>query len=229
MANIFPRALNWLPLQVFICGGALATLVVAGVWYYFTPKYTRVGYMPTQPVPFSHEIHVNQLGMDCRYCHSHVEVAAHSNVPTTQTCMNCHAHLGNARAAAPNDPAGAGHPKLAAVWDSWESGQPIEWIRIHQAPDYVYFNHAVHVNRGVSCKSCHGPVNRMEVVWHDEPHSMGWCLECHRAPEEHLRPNSEVYNLDWEPDGGETQRQIGMRLKEEWEVNPPVNCRGCHR
>lgn len=226
MANIFPRALNWLPLQIIVCGGALATLVVAGVWYYFTPKYTRVGYMPTQPVPFSHEIHVNQLGMDCRYCHTHVEVAAHSNVPTTQTCMNCHMHLGVAKAA---PAAQGGHPKLAAVWNSWESGEPIEWIRIHQAPDYVYFNHAVHVNRGVSCASCHGPVNRMEVVWHDQPQSMGWCLECHRAPENHVRPIGEVYNLDWEPGPETTQREIGLKLVEEWKVNPPVNCQACHR
>ncbi len=229
MANIFPRGMNWLLLQVMICGGAVGTLVVAGVWYYFSPEYTRVGYMPTQPVPFSHEIHVNQLGMDCRYCHSHVEVAGHSNVPTTQTCMNCHLHLSVAKAASPTDPAGPGHPKLEAVWKSWETGEPIEWVRIHQSPDYVYFNHAVHVNRGVSCKSCHGYVNRMEVVWHDEPHSMGWCLDCHRAPEQHLRPVAEVYNLDWEPAVGTSQTEIGMRLKEEWNVNPPVNCQGCHR
>lgn len=226
MANIFPRGMNWLPLILIACGGAVATLVVAGVWYYFTHKYTRVGYMPTQPVPFSHEIHVNQLGMDCRYCHSYVEVAGHSNVPATQTCMNCHAHLGLAKAAPVVE---GGNPKLLAVWNSWSTGAPIEWIRIHQAPDYAYFNHSVHVNRGVSCKSCHGAVNEMAVVWHDQPQSMGWCLECHRAPENHLRPTEEVFNLAWTPPAGQTQQEIGLRLKDEWKVNPPVNCQGCHR
>ncbi len=217
MANIFPRWSNYMPLKVLVCLLVTAPVAVAGVWYYFTPKYTRVGYMPTQPVPYSHELHVNQLGLDCRYCHSHVEVAGHSNVPTTQTCMTCHSQVQ------------AQNPVLQPVRDSWESGEPIPWIKIHKAPDYVYFNHAVHVNRGVSCASCHGPVNRMEVVWHDQPHSMGWCLDCHRAPENHLREPEHVFNLDWEPGEGESQKEIGLRLKEQWQVDPPTNCAGCHR
>lgn len=218
MANIFPKWSNWFPLQALFCGGVTGILVVAGVWYYFTPKYTRVGYMPTQPVPFSHALHVGQLGMDCRYCHSHVEFAAHSNVPSTETCMACHSQVQKLS------------PKLEVVRESYETGEPIPWVRVHQAPDYVYFNHAVHVNRGVSCQSCHGNVNQMEVVYHDQPHSMGWCLQCHRAPENYLRPIEEVYNLDWKPeDMGTTQSEIGLRLKEEWAINPPVGCAGCHR
>ena len=217
MANIFPRWSNLLPIKLAICAAFVGAALVAGIGYYFTPKYTRVGYMPVQPVPFSHKIHVGQLGLDCRYCHSFVEVAAHSNVPNTQTCMNCHSQVQKE------------NPKLQQVRASWETGKPIEWVQIHKTPDYVFFNHAVHVNRGVSCYSCHGPINEMEVVYHREPLSMAWCLDCHRQPENHLRPPEEVFNLKWEPPVGTTQRQIGLELKEKWNVNPPENCAGCHR
>ncbi len=217
MANFFPKWTNWIPLKVVVCLGVVGLFVVAGVTYYFTPKYTRVGYMPTQPVPFSHAIHVEQLGMDCRYCHSFVEVASHSNIPTTQTCMACHTQI---RATS---------PKLEAVRESWKTGRPVNWLRVHKVPDYTYFNHAVHVNRGVSCFNCHGAVNEMQVVWQDQPQSMSWCLNCHRAPENALRPPSEVFNMNWKPGAGESQRGIGGKFKEEWEVNPPVTCGGCHR
>jgi len=217
MANFFPKWTNWIPLKVVICVGVVGTVVVGGVWYYFTPKYTRVGYMPTQPVPFSHAVHVEQLGMDCRYCHSFVEVAAHSNVPSTQTCMACHTQI---RATS---------PKLEAVRESWKTGKPVSWVQIHKLPDFAYFNHAVHVNRGVSCFSCHGPVNEMQTVWQDQPQSMSWCLDCHLAPENFLRPPGEVYNMKWKPAAGESQREIGMKLKDAWEVKPPVTCGGCHR
>jgi hypothetical protein len=224
MANIFPRSLNLLPLKIVLCLLILGGAVSAGMWYYFTPKYTRVGYEPAQPVPFSHKIHVGQLGMDCRYCHSFVETAAHSNIPATQVCMNCHSHVQK------------DSPKLAAVRESWQTGRPIEWIQIHKTPDYVYFNHAAHVNRGVSCASCHGDVSEMEVVYHKEPHSMAWCLECHRQPENHLRPVEHVTNLKWTPETKEgesmreAQRRIGLELKEAWKIHAPdSNCAGCHR
>ncbi len=225
MANIFPKWTNHLPIQILVAGGVLFISVIAGMTYYFTPKYTRVGYQPVQPVPFSHSIHVNQLGLDCRYCHSQVENAAHSNLPTTQTCMNCHSQIK------------LNSPRLATVRDSWKTGQPIAWVRIHEAPDYVYFNHSAHVNRGVSCVSCHGQINNMAVVWHHEPQSMDWCLTCHRAPENHLRPVNQVTNLNWKPedegpgkDGKlRTQQEIGEQLKVAWNVNPPVTCAGCHR
>ncbi|MBV9656787.1 MAG: cytochrome c3 family protein [Verrucomicrobia bacterium] len=218
MANLFPKWSNWLPLHVIVGGGLVATAATAAVTYYFTPKWTRMGYMPTQPVPFSHKIHVSQLGMDCRYCHSYVEVSEHSNVPSTQTCMNCHTQIK------------ANSPRLAPVRESWKSGEPIAWIRIHRVPDYAYFNHSAHVNRGVSCVSCHGHINQMDVVWQDQPQSMSWCLDCHRAPENALRPVAEVTHLDWKPeDIGRTQRELGLELKAKWNVNPPVTCGGCHR
>jgi len=219
MANFFPRWTNWLALKVTICAGVIVMTLVAGIWYYFTPKYTRVGYQPTQPVTFSHVIHAQQLEMDCRYCHSFVEVASHSNVPNTQTCISCH---GQGKIQAQS-------PKLEPVRQSWETGESMDWVRIHQLPDYAYFNHAVHVNRGVSCVSCHGQINEMPVVYHAEPLSMGWCLECHRNPQNFLRPVDEVTNLDWTPPEGETQLEIGSKLKEEWQVQPPETCGGCHR
>lgn len=239
MANVFPKWTNWLPLEILLFVAVAGATVTGAVWYYFTPKYTRVGYMPTQPVSYSHAVHVDQLGMDCRYCHSFVDFSSHANVPTTQTCMACHSKVQTE------------NPKLQPVRDSWATGKPIEWVKVHQAPDYVYFNHAVHVNRGVSCKSCHGDVHKMEVVWHDQPQSMAWCLDCHRSPEKNLRPLDQVTNLDWDPkkDGAETAKQllaanpslkfkdiehptqleIGLALKEAWNVHPPENCAACHR
>ncbi len=195
----------------------VVVLTVGVVWYYFTPKYTRVGYQPKQPAPFSHEFHVGELGMSCKYCHTNVDQSPHSNVPATQTCMNCHTRVKTQS------------PQLAAVRDSWESGEPVRWNQVHRVPDYAYFNHAVHVNRGVSCQSCHGKVNEMKVVHHDQPLSMSWCLDCHHNPAPHLRPQEEIYNLDWEPAGGETRLEIGQRLQQELQINPPETCQACHR
>src|SRR5678816_4653404 len=163
MANFFPRWTNWLPLKIAVCGIAIVCGLTAGTWYYATPKYTKVGYEPIQPVPFPHDIHVSQLGMDCRYCHSFVDVAAQSNVPNTQTCMACHQQVQK------------DNPKLEPVRDSWKTGKPIEWVWLHRTVDYVYYNHAAHVNRGISCFSCHGAVNHMPVVYMAKPHSMAWC------------------------------------------------------
>lgn len=217
MANIFPRWSNWLPLQIAGCLLIAGPLLVLGVTYYFTPKYTRVGYEPIQPVSFDHSLHVTQLGMDCRYCHSGVETSPNATVPSTQTCMNCHSQVQ------------AANPKLAPVKKSLETGRPIPWVRVHQAPDYVYFNHAVHVNRGVSCVECHGQVDDMKVIRHDQPMSMGWCLSCHRDPASKIRPLDKVYDLTWKAESPEAQAEQGKRLMEAWHVNPPQNCAGCHR
>ena len=224
MANIFPRGSNFLPLKIILCLAVAGGAVSLAVPYYFTPKYTRIGYQPQQPVNFSHQIHAGQLGMDCRYCHSFVEVAAHSNVPTTQVCMNCHSQVQKE------------NPKLAPVRESWATGKSIEWVQIHKTPDYVYFNHSAHVNRGVSCVSCHGKVNEMAVVYHAKSHSMSWCLDCHRAPENEVRPLSEITNLDWEApqfeneSKKEAQQRVGKGIVEKLQLNPPdKNCAGCHR
>ena len=217
MANVFPKWVNTVPIKVIVAIILIKTAVVLGVTYYATPKYTRVGYEPTQPVAFSHALHSGQLEIDCRYCHTFVDRAAHSNVPTTQVCMTCHSMVRK------NDPI------LAPIRDSYESGEPIPWVRIHKTPDYVYFNHSVHVNRGISCMECHGSVQEMDVVQHSKSLSMGFCLECHRNPEEYIRPPEEVYNLDWERPDTEEFNKEAVGFVHDWKVNPPQSCSGCHR
>jgi Cytochrome c7 and related cytochrome c len=217
MATLFPKSANRLPLQILIYLFLLGGIATAGVTYYMTPKYTRVGYAPVQPVPFSHALHAGQLGIDCRYCHSGVETSAHSNIPTAQTCMNCHDQIKTTS------------PLLAVVKHSYETGEPVPWVWIHQTPDYVYFNHAIHVNRGISCVECHGRVDQMDVVTHVKPLSMGFCLNCHRAPEEHIRPLGEVTNLAWQAPSAQAQLEMGRRFVHDWNVKPPQSCSGCHR
>lgn len=237
MANFFPRWTNILPLKIAVCLGALATAVVAGFTYYATPKAQRVGYQPSQPIPYDHDLHVNQLGLDCRYCHSFVEHSGVANVPSTNTCWNCHQHV---RRDSPKL-----EPLRRAMDETYENydGEPVRWVRVHRTPDYVYFDHSAHVNRGVSCVSCHGQVNNMAVVYHAENHSMGFCLDCHRQPESHLRPLEEVFNLDYDPESyleqhtvlngdGEritTQMEFGALLKEQWNIKPKESCTTCHR
>ena len=145
------------------------------------------------------------------------EDSAIAKIPPTQTCMNCHQTIKS------------DSPHLEAIRVSWSSGDPIRWERVHQTPDYVYFNHSVHVRRGVGCVSCHGKVNEMPVVVHEKPLSMGWCLDCHRHPEEYLRPPEEATNFAWQPPQGRSQHEYGLRLKEESRIRAPENCAGCHR
>jgi hypothetical protein len=216
MAQLFPRWYNQLPLKVAVGLLVSGVLVTAGVWYYFTPKYSRVGYQPIQPVPYSHATHVGQLGLDCRYCHTGVETSWYANIPSASVCMNCHSQV------LPTD------PRLALVRDSFKSGQPIPWVQIHRTPDFVYFNHAVHVNRGVSCVSCHGQINQMVEVRHEKPLTMAFCLECHRNPAPHLRPLDQVYNLDWTNEPAR-QLELGARFVQEWKVHPSDTCYTCHR
>ena len=217
MSNIFPQSANKLPLQIIVYLVVLSGVLTAGATYYMTPKYTRVGYAPVQPVPYSHALHAGQLGLDCRYCHSNVEKSGVANLPTAQTCMNCHNQVKK------------DSPLLAVVRHSFETGDPVPWVKIHQTPDYVFFNHAVHVNRGVGCWECHGQINEMEVVTHDKPLSMGFCLDCHRDPAPRLRPRDQVTNLDWRPADEATQRALGEKLVRDWKIKPPQSCSGCHR
>lgn len=243
MANFFPRWTNLLPLKIAVCMGALGTAVVAGFTYYATPKAQRVGYQPSQPIPYDHDLHVTQLGLDCRYCHSFVEHSGKANIPTANVCWNCHKTVAQ------------GSPKLAALRGAMGvdenhkeltgeagKGYPILWAKVHDAPDYVYFNHSAHVNRGVSCVTCHGRVDQMRVVYHAKSHSMGFCIDCHRKPEDHLRPLEEVFNLAYDAeeylkgheiyDGDKkrilTQSDFGKHLKAHWSINPKESCSTCH-
>jgi hypothetical protein len=201
----------------------LATFVLAGgppyviflLYYGLWPTTLAQGYKPAQPVPYSHEVHAGELGIDCRYCHTTVEDAAFAAIPPTETCMNCHSSIHTQS------------EKLQPVFESYATGKPIEWVKVHDLPDFVYFNHSRHVNSGVSCVSCHGRVDKMEVVEQDQPLHMDWCLNCHRAPEKYLRPVEFVTDLDWVPE--EDQLTMGKRLREEHNINPSTDCSTCHR
>ena len=213
MAQIFPKWTNQVPRKILIGLIVLLNVLIFGVWYFFSPEYTDVGYAPEQPVPYSHKLHVDQLGLDCQYCHTNVFDSKYANIPATQTCMNCHNQV-----ATDSD-------KLALVRESWETGAPIEWIRVHNLADYAYFNHSAHVSVGVGCESCHGRVDKMEVVYQNEPLSMSWCLDCHREPEKYIRPIDEVTTMGYEV---ENQLELGKELVEKNNIHAPTYCQGCH-
>ncbi len=202
--------------------GVLAVIVplyLIGVLYYAGwPTTTHLGYRPEQPVPFSHAKHAGELGVDCRYCHNTVEVAAHAAVPPTATCMNCHAGI-----ATDSD-------KLLTIQQSAADGQPVRWIRVHDLPDFVYFDHSAHVSRGVGCVSCHGRIDRMEQVEQMETLSMGWCLACHRNPAPHLRPRELVTQMEaWVAD--EDPALLQDRLLKQYNIpeQASTDCSTCHR
>jgi hypothetical protein len=222
MSDIFPKWTNRLPIKVLFGAFLLGSATVVGTWYYATPKYSRVGYQPIQPVPFSHSIHADQLGLDCRYCHNGVEKSWYSNIPSASTCMNCHNQV------LPND------PRLELVRESFQTGKSIPWVQVHKVPDYVFFNHSVHVNRGISCVECHGQINKMDEVSHAKPLSMTFCLDCHRHPEQKLRPPEKITDLNWKWSdnpkvAAELQKANGEKFKQDWKVESLQNCAACHR
>lgn len=231
---IFPPWTNMLP--VLSVGAVVMGVVgaIAGVWFYFSPKHTDVGYAPEQPIPYSHQLHAGEMAMDCRYCHVNVERTLTASVPPTQVCMNCHAQVKK------------DSPMLAPLRDSWVTGKPVPWLRVHKSPDYVYFDHSRHVTRGVGCVECHGRIDQMVTVRQEQPLSMGWCLECHRDPASHLRPTKDYPDLglkavaatqmDWpktEDLAGRPLEQfraeIGKQLVEREKIAPPTECSRCHR
>jgi hypothetical protein len=211
----FPRWTNHF--FYLIPAGAVGGVVYATVlvWFGFSPKALAVGYAPEQPVPFSHALHAGQLGLDCRYGHNTVESMAHAAVPPSATCMNCHEKLQN------------DSPKLKLVRDSYTTGEAVPWVKVHDLADYAYFDHSAHVNRGIGCVSCHGRIDQMEIVTQSQPLSMGWCLECHRNPEPHLRPLSEITNMTWTApvDAAESAGLAEVIEK----ADPQESCSTCHR
>ena len=217
MAQLFPRAANQIAKASVVLaavGAALAAVLLMVV----IPRsswVTRQHEAREQPVPFYHKHHVAGMGIDCRYCHTQVEVSPHANLPGVQTCMNCHKLIGRESKL------------LAPVRDAWENKIPIPWVRVHNLPDYVYFNHAAHLRGGVGCISCHGHVQLMDTVAVVKPLSMGWCLDCHRNPEPNLRPPEEVTNMYWQLPAN--QAQWAAQFRREKQINPPVDCSGCHR
>jgi hypothetical protein len=192
-------------------GAALLVMVVLPRSSYVTRQYVE----RQQPVPFYHAHHVGSMGIDCRYCHTSVAKSARAGIPPTATCMNCHSQIWNQS------------PTLEPVRESWRTNEPLEWVKVHDLPDFVYFNHSAHVNKGVGCSTCHGRVDKMSFVWQEQSLLMEWCLECHRAPERFLRPKDEVYNIAYEAPAN--QLEVGRQLVEEYDVNPQVTCSTCHR
>jgi hypothetical protein len=215
MKPIFPKSADRV-LRIGLVAAVLAAAAAIGLasWL-FHPRQTEVGYQPVQPVPYSHKLHAGDLGIDCRYCHTSVETAAMAAIPPTETCMNCHARVKNQSAA------------LAPVRESYATGRPIAWVRVHRLPDFVYFNHSVHVSAGVSCVSCHGRVDQMIEVKAVEPLNMAWCLDCHRNPAPSIRPREFVTKLGWKPD--REPAELGRELVAANKIAPPTNCSGCHR
>lgn len=213
MAVIFSRSWNKLPLILGVTLPGVLAAAAFSLWYWGSPLYTDVGYQPIQPVPFSHKLHAGDMGLDCRYCHNTVEVAGKAAIPPTSTCMNCHSKVK------------LDSTKLEPVRQSARTGEPIPWVRVHQLPDYAYFDHSVHVAAGVGCASCHGRIDQMEIVRMDQPLSMSWCLDCHRNPTPHLRPREEVTNMGFDP----ASYDPGNDPERTRDPVPPTHCSGCHR
>jgi len=222
MAQLFPRKANLLPAASLVGALGAGVGVVLFIWYFFSPEWYEVGYAPIQPVPYSHELHAGQLGMDCRYCHGDAEKSAHASIPPTQTCMGCHGQIRTESL------------RLLPVRESWATGRPIEWVKVNHLPDYAHFSHAVHVNVGVGCESCHGRIDQMEVVYQVSPMSMAWCLDCHRAPEEHLRDPALVTQMGYAEQVRADRDTYRAYLDRNLQriaaegINPPENCSACH-
>jgi ferredoxin len=215
MALIFPKSTDK---YVKIAAGIVGLLALGGAAfavYVGHPEVIMTGYTPVQPVAYSHKLHAGDLGMDCYYCHYTANKAAHAAVPATEVCMNCHIRV------KPQS------PRLAPVRESYNTGRSIPWVRVHRLPDFVFFNHQVHVTAGVSCVTCHGRVDQMVEVKQVEPMNMAWCLDCHRNPAPNIRPVEEVTNLGWKPNGDPAA--IGHELIKAKGLNPPQHCSGCHR
>ncbi len=217
MAQVFPKLANPIAKATIVLGvvaaGVLAALVMVVI-----PRstyVTRQDEAREQPVPFYHKHHVGGMGFDCRYCHTSVETSATAGIPPTRTCMNCHAQIF------------AQSPTLEPVRASWRTNTSIPWVRVHDLPDFVYFNHSAHLNKGVGCTTCHGPIGEMSYVYAAQPLLMEWCLDCHRQPEKYLRPKSELFSVAYRPPAN--QLALGRRLAAEYGVRTRTSCSTCHR
>ena len=216
MSQIFHRSTNTIS-RVSIFG---AVFIVAGLLGLVaevnrSPWVTQARVAREQPIQFSHERHVGGNGLDCRYCHTSVEDSSFAGIPPTKTCMNCHSQIFSAS------------PYLEPVRESFRSDRPIPWTRVHDLPDFVYFNHSIHVNKGVGCTTCHGQVDRMPLMWQEKSLQMEWCLDCHRSPERYVRPREAVFRVDYVPPPD--QAELGQRLVEQYQIKKLTSCSTCHR
>jgi hypothetical protein len=216
MSQIFHHSTNTFS-RLSIFGGIFVIAFLVWAWAELNASTyaTRAKVPVEQPVPFSHEHHVGGLGIDCRYCHTTVENSSFANIPPTKTCMNCHSQIWSTA------------PMLEPVRESFRSDKSIRWIRVHDLPDYVYFNHSIHVAKGVGCTTCHGQVNKMPLMWQESSLQMTWCLDCHRHPERFVRPRSEVFSVTYKPPAD--QLALGRKLVKEYSIQSLTSCSTCHR
>ena len=216
MAQLFPRWANSAVRGLLIAAGVLvAGAPLALIAWTRTPSATGQYVAVTQPIPFSHALHVNGVRIDCRYCHATAERSATAGLPPTRACVGCHTDLW------------LNSPPFEPVRRSVHTGTPIAWQRVTRLPDFVFFNHAVHTRKGIGCESCHGRVDLMMQVYQTAPLTMGWCLECHREPQRYIRPVAEVTHMGWEPTGD--QLAMGLKLVAQYHVRSVTTCTGCHR
>ncbi|MDE0529132.1 MAG: cytochrome c3 family protein [Truepera sp.] len=217
MPQYFPPIANALAKWTVIGGLIFTILLITTLTVFARTTNNRVRVPVAQPIGFQHSLHAGELGLDCRYCHTSVEVSATASVPSTETCMTCHSQIR------------VGAPALQPVVASWEGEIPIRWNRVHDLADFVFFNHSAHINNGVGCSSCHGRVDEMDGIWKAKPMTMGWCLDCHRNPERFVRPRSEVFNMAYEPPAN--QRELGTELVEMYHIDTGKlpQCSTCHR
>ncbi|NTU79590.1 MAG: cytochrome c3 family protein [Chloroflexales bacterium] len=219
MGQIFPRNANLMArLSIFAAVLLIVELTLITAVYFRSNYYRQINVAIQQPVPYSHQLHAGNLGIDCRYCHVSVDKSYFANIPATETCMTCHSQIKT------------GSTKLAPIRESYATGLPVLWEKVNRVPDFVYFNHSIHVNKGMGCSECHGKVSEMAVVWQPQAFFMGFCLNCHRNPQNYIRPRAEVYNMDYVHPAN--QLELGTQLVKEYGVMPKdqlQNCWVCHR
>lgn len=216
MPQLFPKRINTIAkLSIIGLLGAVVGLLVLGGILTRAPYYTQVGIPREQAVPFSHKHHVGGVGIDCRFCHTSVEKGSFAGIPPTTTCMKCHSQIF------------ADAPMLAPVRESMKTGKPMEWVKVHDLPDYVYFNHSIHVAKGMACVTCHGQVDQMPLMMKQNTLHMEWCLSCHTNPEKFVRPREHVFDPLWKNE--ENQKTLGERLVKEYKIKKLTDCSVCHR
>jgi hypothetical protein len=216
MAQIFRPSANALSTMSIVAAllsvGVLAFVAAA---IYRSDYVTRIGLAQTQPIPFSHRHHVDGIGVDCRYCHTLVETASYPGIPPTETCMSCHSQIW------------ADSPTLEPVRASYRTDESIRWNKVHDLADYVYFNHSIHVTKGIGCSTCHGRIDQMPLVARQKSLRMEWCLGCHREPERYVRPREQIFNMEWEPPAD--QESMGEELVSKYKIQKLTDCYTCHR
>jgi len=216
MPQLFHHSTNTIS-RLTIYGAAFLAVWLAWAVYKGSesPYLTDVNLAKDQPVPFSHKHHVGELGLDCRYCHTAVENSSAAGMPPTHTCMTCHSQIW------------VNSPMLEPVRASYRDNRSIEWNRVNAVPDFVYFNHSIHINKGIGCTTCHGPVGDMPLTWRANTMQMGWCLDCHRQPEKFVRPRDQVFSISYQPPSN--QEELGRKLVKEYKIQSLTNCTTCHR